>query len=401
MKRSDGEGTGHGIRLKTRLLYGSFVRTNLILGMLCFVLVMYSTFLTRSGVLGDTSVHSFVDPGMWAYWLLIGMMALALLVPGIILARRWKEIPRRAAKHNYFSREFALFLGASAIVFVPIITDLLYGKKSAVDIAYYATTTLPLGIVIGLLAGVGQLLWWTRSDRQTVLRSLRLPFALSVLTLALLVFSGVHQPILLLFLFGAAFALWANLQVGWTIVRRNPKYAGGSIAHIGIALMFFGFIASTEFDAMQTLSLPQGQPVQALGYTLKYTGYRVVEGDRYAFDVEVEKDGKRFRMAPVMYESKYNEGIMRHPDIVNLLSKDFYLAPLSLDQPVTPASTQARAVEVLVVEASIKPYINLVWAGVIILLVGFLVTIVRRAAEAGQTGTEEQENVRQASPGAG
>jgi len=390
---------------------GAFVRTNLILGMLCFVLVMYSTFLTRSGVLGDTSVHSFVDPGMWAYWLLIGMMALALLVPGIILARRWKEIPRRAAKHNYFSREFALFLGASAIVFValfvvvgtssPIITDLLYGKKSAVDIAYYATTTLPLGIVIGLLAGVGQLLWWTRSDRQTVLRSLRVPFSLSVVTLALLAFFGVHQPILLLFLFGAAFALWANLQVGWTIVRRNPKYAGGSIAHIGIALMFFGFIASTEFDAMQTVSLPQGQPVQALGYTLKYTGYRVVEGDRYAFDVEVEKDGKRFRMAPVMYESKYNEGIMRHPDIVNLLSKDFYLAPLSLDQPVTPASTQARAVEVLVVEASIKPYINLVWAGVIILLVGFLVTIVRRAAEAGQTGSSEQEDVPQASPEAG
>ncbi len=64
---------------------GAFVRTNLVLGMLCFVLVMYSTFLTRSGVLGDTSVHSFVDPGMWAYWLLMGMMALALLVPGVTL----------------------------------------------------------------------------------------------------------------------------------------------------------------------------------------------------------------------------------------------------------------------------------------------------------------------------
>jgi cytochrome c-type biogenesis protein CcmF len=40
---------------------GAFVRTNLVLGVLCFVLVLYSTFLTRSGVLGETSVHSFVD----------------------------------------------------------------------------------------------------------------------------------------------------------------------------------------------------------------------------------------------------------------------------------------------------------------------------------------------------
>ncbi|MCC6395501.1 MAG: cytochrome c biogenesis protein CcsA, partial [Bacteroidetes bacterium] len=51
---------------------GAFARTNLVLGMLCFILVLYSTFLTRSGVLGDTSVHSFVDPGMWAYWMLVG-----------------------------------------------------------------------------------------------------------------------------------------------------------------------------------------------------------------------------------------------------------------------------------------------------------------------------------------
>src|SRR3990172_3180489 len=45
---------------------GTYVRTNFILAMSCFLMVMYSTFLTRSGVLGETSVHSFVDPGMWA-----------------------------------------------------------------------------------------------------------------------------------------------------------------------------------------------------------------------------------------------------------------------------------------------------------------------------------------------
>ena len=375
---------------------GAFARTNLVLGMLCFLLVLYSTFLTRSGVLGDTSVHSFVDPGMWAYWMLVGMMLLAVVAPVILFVRRWKEIPRRPAKHDYYSREFALFLGSSALVFValfvivgtssPIISDILYSKKSAVDIGYYATTTLPLGIAMGLLMGFGQLLWWTRSDRKVLLRALAPPLILAHVAMLVFVAFGVHNVILLLFLFGATFALAVNLQVGWTIVRGNPKLAGGAVAHIGIAVMFFGFIASSEYDDTQTVSLPQGQTVETLGYRLTYDGYTVKEGDRYAFNVRVEKDGRSFALAPVMYFSSYNEGVMRHPDIANLIFRDFYLAPLALEEPASKGGTSGVTIDTFVVEASVKPLINLVWTGVIILLVGFGVTIVRRAGEVTRRG---------------
>ena len=208
---------------------GAFARTNLVLGMLCFILVIYSTFLTRSGVLGDTSVHSFAEPGMWAYWLLVGMLFLSVLAPVILFISRWKEIPRRPAKHSFYSREFALFLGASTLVLIavfvvvgtssPIITEILYGKKSAVDIAYYATTILPLGVILALLMGVGQLLWWTRSDRTVLIRSALIPFTLAVLTLPVLYYLGVREIILFLFLFGAAFAL----AVDWQPVRQRPS----------------------------------------------------------------------------------------------------------------------------------------------------------------------------------
>jgi cytochrome c-type biogenesis protein CcmF len=486
---------------------GGFMKTNIALAMLCFLMVLYSTFLTRSGVLGDTSVHSFVDPGMAAYWLLIGMIVLFGGLGGVMLFRRRKDIPRPSLQHGYYSREFALFLGSAAIVaaalFIivgtssPIITDILHGKKSAVDTSYYVTTTLPLGILIGLLAGVGQLLWWNRSDTKEVWKILRLPLALAaVITLALILVS-VREILVAAFVFGAAFALTANLQVAWQIFKGNPKFAGGSIAHIGLAIMFFGFVASSKYDDKQTLSLAQGKPVEALGYTLTYTGYEPIDKEKYAFRVRVEKDGKTTTVSPTMYFSSYNDGLMRNPDIANLLTRDFYLAPLSLDQkggkeeamekaelkrgetrkvgdmditfvdfdfPVmqkaamlegkevrigarlnvtiggkttllTPAKVlnngEARddaatldgtyefvitsmrpdreakensrveigvrnvaagrssdQVDVLVAEASIKPYINLVWAGVIILLVGFLVTIVRRAQEAGRVRTE-------------
>ncbi len=496
-------GTIHTIL--TQRKSGAFVRTNLVMAMLCFITVLYSTFLTRSGVLGETSVHSFVDPGMWVYWLLIGIIVLFVALGGGLIISRWKEMPRVPPQHSYLSREFALFLGASALVcaavFItvgtssPIITQMLQGKTTAVDISYYVTTTLPLGIAIGILAGIGQLLWWTRTDRKGIVRVLALPTALAfAATIAIVIGTSLYDVVVALFVFGAAFALVANLQVGWRIVKGNPKYAGGSIAHIGLAVMFLGFVGSSTYDDKQTLSLAKGKTVEALGCKLTYTGYQQVDPvhEKFAFTVNVEREGKRYIVAPIMYYSEYNKSLMRNPDIANWVTKDFYLAPLSLeqggqsqarrtldlrkgetqkvgdlevtfvdfefpvdqkaamlegrevrigaellvkeygkkpvrvvpakvirqgsaeDQPAMVADTYQFTIvkmqpdrenkensrveigytllnaassaedntDVLVVEASIKPYINLVWSGVIIMMVGFGVTIVRRAQEA-------------------
>ncbi|MBI4535591.1 MAG: cytochrome c biogenesis protein CcsA [Ignavibacteriae bacterium] len=484
---------------------GAFVRTNLMLAMLCFITVLYSTFLTRSGVLGDTSVHSFVDPGMWAYWLLIGIIILFVGLGFGLLVKRLREMPKVPPQHSYLSREFALFLGSATLVcaaiFVtvgtssPIITEIIQGKTTAVDISYYVTTTLPLGIAIGLLTGLGQLLWWTRSDKRGFLRTLIWPVGLALFATAVIGFFGIESMVVALFVFGACFALLANIQVGWRIIKGNPKYAGGAIAHVGLAVMFLGFVGSGNYNDKQTISLVEGKSVDALGYTLTYVGYRPIDQEKYAFQVNVEKDGRNYHVAPIMYYSSYTEGLMRNPDIVNLITKDFYLAPLSLEQNgsknrtsaqrlllkkgesktiadvevtfvdfdfpvmekaamlegkevrigaklriaeagskpvlITPfkiidggvsrdemaafedrfeftivnmnpdredrdnsrvelsvndlsSTTQGQSGEgdVLVVEASVKPFINMVWSGVIILLVGFIVTIVRRTKEA-------------------
>ena len=368
---------------------GAFARTNLVLGMLCFILVVYSTFLTRSGVLGDTSVHSFGEPGMAAYWLLIGMLIITIGAPIVLFVRRWKEIPRRPAKHSIYSREFALFLGASTLVFIavfvivgtssPIITEVLYGKKSAVDISYYATTIVPLGIILGLLMGLGQLLWWTRSDRSALLRTLLIPAGVALLSVPVMLYAGSRDPLLVLFVFGASFALVVNLMAGWTIVKGNPKMAGGAVAHIGMAVMFLGFVSSSRFGGTETVSLPLGTPTHALGYTLTYMGQRPTEDGKFRFDVRVEKEGHAITLSPIMFNSEYMQNVMRNPDIANLKDRDFYLAPLGLEESGAAASGASR--EMLVAEASVKPLINLVWAGLIILLVGVAVTIVRRAGD--------------------
>ena len=190
---------------------GAFVRTNFVLSLLTFVLVLYSTFLTRSGVLGETSVHSFVDPGMWVYWLLLSVIFVFGGIGFGLLFFRMKEMPKVPVEHSVFSREFALFLGATALTFVaifcvvgtssPIITSIVNGKASAVDAIYYVRTNLPLGIIISLLSGLGQLLWWKHSKANDLLKRMIVPLIGGALATIGVLTMGTEQPLILLFVF--------------------------------------------------------------------------------------------------------------------------------------------------------------------------------------------------------
>ena len=121
----------------------NFIKTSFVLVIISFVLVLYSTFLTRSGVLGDTSVHAFVDPGKSVYILLLVLIGTFLLIGFVPFFRNRVSIPSAGVIHNLLSREIALFVGAASLSVLslfalvgtssPIITGLLQGKPTAVD----------------------------------------------------------------------------------------------------------------------------------------------------------------------------------------------------------------------------------------------------------------------------
>ncbi|MCX6135198.1 MAG: cytochrome c biogenesis protein CcsA [Ignavibacteriales bacterium] len=489
---------------------GAFVKTNFVFSLLTFLMALYSTFLTRSGVLGDTSVHSFVDPGMWVYWLLLAFIAVFTAIGFGLFFKRMREMPVVPIKHSYFSREFALFLGAFTLSFValfvaigtssPIITSILKGKASAVEVGYYVKTNLPLGIVICFLSGLGQLLWWKHSNTRSLLKSMLIPGALSLgVTLLVLVMLGPEDALILLFAFCAAFSLFSNIQVGYGVFMGNPKFVGGSIAHIGIAVMCLGFITSARYDTKATVSLERGKPVETLGYRLTYLGYKELDSERYAFNIQVEQGNIKKIVSPLMRFNTQENTTIRNPDIINFISRDFYVSPVSVEEggqaqevplrlpkgspqrlkdlelefqgfefkddqraamaegkeffinakvrvsdgkqkkdiqlkmksgpagaefiPTPFVSYEGKAYELaikqmmpsqsepeksvvevtvrlpvdestpkkedtLVVEASVKPMINLVWAGTITLIIGFLLTILRRVEEARRQGNK-------------
>lgn len=73
---------------------GKWVISNLLLGALPFLSFVYGTFLTRSGLLGDTSVHSFAEMQKGALWLLLGLGTLSIVGFGALWTVRAFELRR-------------------------------------------------------------------------------------------------------------------------------------------------------------------------------------------------------------------------------------------------------------------------------------------------------------------
>ncbi len=323
----------------------SFLKTSFILVIISFALVLYSTFLTRSGVLGDTSVHAFVDPGKSEYIILLLMIGTFLALSLVPFFKNRSSIPSVGVSHNLLSRENALFVGAASLsvlsLFVlvgtssPIITGLLQGKPTAVDSSYYVTTSLPLGLLIIALIGFAQLVWWDKSDKKVFRKNLVLPVAAALLTAIAAVLLSVKDVWAILIMSVAAFAFVAHTAAMLRIVRGNPKFIGGPIAHAGLALMFVGIVASTALESKTTVQLPEGKAVKVYGSELTYTGTAKGDG-KEAYIVHLQNGGTSADLKPVMYFSDYNQGTMREPDIESYFSYDLYVSPMAVDNGTSP-----------------------------------------------------------------
>ena len=349
----------------------------LILCVLAYMMVVYESFLTRSGILGDVSVHSFVDLGLYNQ-LLIWMAVIAVAGFGLF-AWRYRELPTPEHESYTLSREFLMFCGvvllaATATVIIvgtsaPILGRLFRDQPSAVPIQFYDNWTLPLAIGIAFLAGLGQLFWWNKMSIARVNRVLLKPIALSVASTVVVLLAAPfleqtvrpgaappgRQPIteaglagglesfwavygqsllLLLLVFTAFFALYGNGFVLWRIGRGNPRMAGGALSHVGFALMLLGIVASSGMsDALSVqglngeerdyFALTKGETRTIEGYQVSYAGTEPAEKGRTAYVLDVEgPSGDSFRLKPLAYKS--GDQWFQQPGIKTFFATDLY-----------------------------------------------------------------------------
>ncbi len=328
---------------------GRYAKTNLILGIMMYVLVIYSTFLTRSGVLGDASVHSFVNPGTMVYLFLVIFVGTFLFLGLGTLAYRWKYLTLHEKNDGgILSRELSLF--TAAIVLCASATIVLVGTSApifghSVDAAFYNQMHIPIAIIIGLLNGGSLLLKWKSTKGQDLLKKSLFSISASfILTAIIVVFGGVSDIMVMLLVLSTTFALIVNLEIAIKIIRGNKKMLGAYVAHIGIALFLLGVVSSSIYSREKDIDLIKNKTKDAFGYQMTFTGYRSIDNNtKYAFDINMKKGNQDFTISPVMYISEFNNGLMREPAILSMITKDFYVSPLGYDNGTADQSTQGQA----------------------------------------------------------
>jgi cytochrome c-type biogenesis protein CcmF len=321
---------------------GSLKRWNLFLAILAFSTILYSAFLTRSGILGDTSVHSFTDLGLYNQLALFcgGFLTLGLM----LLAYRTKSIVSVQPNGSLYSREFFLFCGSIVLMLIglviaagtstPIYSKLTGTPLTKIDADFYNKVTLPLAVLIGLLSAVGQLIWWKKIDAENLVKAISLPLSAAMIFTSVLVLSGVREIGMILLALTAAFSLFANGQIFFKVAKGNLRFAGGSLAHVGLGLMLLGIIGSAKYDESKHVELPKGKPVEAFGKTLTYTGVQTVDGAKSGYKINIEDGGDTYTAMPIMYETK--RMTVQNPDVTHYLTKDFYIAPVNLMKRKNP-----------------------------------------------------------------
>ena len=254
--------------LHTQVIYnasGHSLRATYLFFILAFIFILYSTYLTRSGDLQDTSVHAFTSLGLnWQ----LRVFVLIFLIPSIVLfLKRYKEIPFIAKEESSYSREFWMFIG-SLVFFLsagfiitatslPVINKIFntnFAMGEEVEFAYNRILIF-VAIVLGMLTAVTQYLRYKDTPRNIFLKKIAVPTVVAVFVSLLIGFFGDisynkfgigYLAAIHVALFAALYAVISNAVYIWSGLNGKLKAAGGSVAHVGFGLMLAGILISSS-----------------------------------------------------------------------------------------------------------------------------------------------------------
>lgn len=363
---------------------GYSIRATYLLYALCFVFILYSTFLTRSGILGETSVHAFTEMGLENQLVLLILTFLGITFYQFF--KHYKNVPSPAKEEATPTKEFWMFIGALVLFFssalitvstsLPVynkIVELFNPDHVAVTIQdqveHHNKYQLWIAVLIGVLSGFAQLLRFKERNWKTYAPKFTKHIGASILIAGVLTYLSTlwltivaWQHILLLFT--AIFGVIANLDYLILFIKGNLKIAGSAFAHIGFGLMIVGAIASglnkqhissNRFAQKGLLDdklldknvlIFKNMPMFMSGYKVTYEKDTMIGNERI-FDIRYEKmdqDGKvveDFSVQPVaLYNNQLTKVAAFNPSTKHYLHKDIFTHIANL--PEVEADIEAR-----------------------------------------------------------
>lgn len=333
------------------------------LAMISFVLVIYASFLTRSGILGETSVHSFTDLGL--FWQLIFFNATFFVIMVWMLAVHKKNMPSTQKEEDIYSREFWLFIGALVLTIACVqiiattsipVFNTVFGTSVAppVDpIQHFNKWQAGFAVIVALLSGFTQFMKYKRTDSRKFLVAVLSTLIVAIVMTALTVWiTEVYTNLMyILLVFASSYSIVANVRILIDAVRGKWKLAGASIAHIGFGMLLIGalvaaatndvisvnqsgYIAVAGFDQVEqpgdNLFLTEGEPVQMGDYRITYVGDSVAPPNVYykinyeRIDEESGRVKEFFQLRPFAQNNPAMGGLIGTPDTRHYLTHDIY-----------------------------------------------------------------------------
>ena len=297
---------------------GALKSWSVLLAIIAFSLSLLGTFLVRSGVL--TSVHAFAtDPERGVFILLL----LVVAIGGSLALYAWRA-PLLKADGLFapISREGGLVLNNLLLTVAcftvltgtlyPLALDVVAGAKVSVGPPYFEMTFVPLMVPLLLALGIGPLMPWKRADLRGVLHRLRFVAAITLAVWGVVWWRATESSPLPAF--GIAIAVWIALSVFLEyavrlgLLRVTPAESlrralhlpratyGMMIAHLGVAVLVAGVVASSSWRTEIIRAMEPGQSQEIVGYTVRFDGVGEAQGPNYSAEraiFTVFRDGEQ------------------------------------------------------------------------------------------------------------
>lgn len=375
---------------------GYSLRSTYFFYIISFVLVLYSTFLTRSGILGDTSVHAFTGADMTAQLLLF---VLVFFIPALFLwIKNYKQIPSIQKEEETYSREFWMFVGSlvlflSAIIIIAKTSIPVYNKVFGTHIAppaehefSYNQVQIFVAIIIAILTAITQFLKYKHTTSSTFYKKLLVPTVVALaISICISLWGNINYnkygigflAAIHIAIFSSVYAVIANAYYLFTDLKGKLKLSGASIAHIGFGLVLVGILISSSKKAVlswntsgvsvfkkgteknaedpaENITLFKGvrTDMQRSNYHVTYANKTYDEHTRekrFELKFEDKTNGTTFTLKPnALKANKGMEGFSFNPDKKHFWNKDIFVYVSSFTENTIDDTAQFVAKQIKV-----------------------------------------------------
>ena len=384
---------------------------NVVLIIITYGLTIIGTFLTRSGVVN--SVHSFTQSEIGPAFLVF--LAVVLVVGFALLFRRIQRLESEhkmeavLCRENAFLAQNVIFVGMAFTVLLgttfPLLAEAIRGTKLSIHAPFFNTIMAPMGYVLFFLMGIGTVIAWRKSSKESLRRNFQNPMITATVgTIILAVFIPFHLEAFTIFWIAIFVTVTILIEVGKAahvkgkqlqagplvglihVFQRNQRRYGGLVIHLGVVLMFLGF-AGTFFSEERDLTLEREEMIPLNAYYLKFTGveeFQVRNATHRAAIIEVYDQDKQ--LLEVMKPAKSFYPTQPQPLTEIALRREFLK-----DLYLIFSSESGADSELVTIKTYVNPLVGWAWMALPVFTLGIGICLTYRP----RSLTSRQEVLRQ------